>query len=333
MQTPSAELPILNMLHRVLQILTFAAVVAGCAGTEFQSPAPSRADVAQVKEQINAESPDRQPMSHLEAQAAAASIFEALAVDAGKLCRTLAEAENCDRPYFLVEDSARFNAFTDYEVDGRPSITLTRALVEQFADQPDELALVIGHQYAHLITGQIQPNPAGDNLAADLLNSTMSILSAAGSAGSSNRGPYGRAQSGPVYSRTEIDDYLNSDIHHEAFDSFTKAQEREADYLATYLAARNNYQPTGSVLIEIGAMKQRDPLSLYDKLDQEVPFSYWDTHTYSADRAARIQVTLEEIEWLKSKGYVRPIPPKLILEITDNNDSIHSLEDLVYPAQ
>jgi len=318
------------MTLRALNILTAAALLSGCASTEFQSPAPSRGDVAEIKEQINAQRPDYQAMSQLEAQAAAIPVFNAMAADAGMLCRTLAEAQSCDEPYFQVDDSDLINATAEYEANGRPSITLTRGLVEHFADQPDELALVVGHQYAHLISGQIQPDNPGDSLAADLLNSTMSILSAAGT--SNQSGPYRRTGPATVYSRAEIDDYLNSDIHHEAFASFTKAEEREADYLATYLAARNGYVPSSSVLIEIGALKLRDPLSLYDKLDQEVPFSYWDTHTYSPDRAARVDATLEEIEWLKSKGYLRPIPPKLIVQMTDNNDTIHSLEDLVYPA-
>lgn len=321
------------MLHRALQILTTAALLSGCAGTEYQSPAPSRGDVAEIKEQISTERPDYQAMSQFEAQAAATPVFNAMAADAGMLCRTLAEAQSCDEPYFQVDDSDRINAFAEYEANGRPSIILTRGLVEHFADQPDELALIIGHQFAHLISGQIQPGSAGDTLAADLLNSTMSVLSAAGAAGgSADRGPYGRSRPPTAYSRAEISDYLNSDIHQQAFASFTKAEEREADYLATYLAARNGYLPDGSMLIEIGALKLRDPLSLYDKLDQEVPFAYWDTHTYSADRAARIEATLEEMAWLKSKGYLRPVPPKLIVQMTDNNDTIHSLEDLVYPG-
>ena len=312
-------------------VFAMALILTGCAGTEYSSAPAKRADLTDVKAEISATQPAAQQLGAIAARDQATEIFAALSIDAGMLCRTLSEAASCDTPYFEVEDSNQLNAASRYEADGRPSITLTRALVELLADEPDALAWMIAHQYGHLITGQVSPAAPGDSLAEDLLNSTMSVLAAAGTASSSRSGPYGSVHRGPAYSRSEIDDYLNSDIHGDAYDSYSKAEEREADYLATYLAVRNGFVPDGSALVELGALQQRDPRSLYDKLDQQVPFEYWDTHTYSADRVVRVRNTLSEIDWLKSKGYVRPIPPKLINELNESNQSLHSLEDLVYP--
>lgn len=312
-------------------LLTTSLLLTGCSSTEYTSAPAKRADLTDVKAEISSTEPAAQQLGAIAARDRARAIFAALNVDAGMLCRTLAEAASCDTPYFEVEDSNRLNAQSRYEADGRASITLTRALVELLADDPDALAWIIAHQYGHLISGQILPAQPGDNLAEDILNSTMSVLAAAGTAASSGSGPYGSVRRGPTYSRGEIDDYLNSDIHGAAYDSYSKAEEREADYLATYLAVRNGFRPNGGALIELGALQQRDPLSLYDKLDQQAPFEYWDTHTYNADRVVRVRNTLSEIEWLKSKGYLRPIPPKLIEELRESNQSMHSLEDLVYP--
>jgi Zn-dependent protease with chaperone function len=312
------------MYERPTLILCWAILAGGCAGGGYQSPAPSRAEIAEVRAQVSAEQPVHRPLTLLEAEAIVVPIFATMVSDSARICRTLARAESCDKPVFEVQDLDYVNAFASVSPAGQSRIALTRGLIEHFEDQPDELALVIGHQYAHLITGQVSRSQPGDNLAGDIISSTMSILSAAGPAASTGN-------SGGVYSQAEIDAYLRSDIHLEAYDSFSRAEEREADYLGTYLAARSGFSPSGRALIEIGALKRRDPLSLFDKLDMEVPFAFWDTHTYSADRAARIQETLEEIAWLRSKGYVRPLPPRMILELTDNNEAFHSLEELVIP--
>ena len=85
------------------------------------------------------------------------------------------------------------------------------------------------------------------------------------------------------------------------------------------------------MLIELGALSRRDTLSPLEKEDRRLSFAYWDTHPYSAARAARIRETLEEIEFVRSKGYARPLPPELILEIQDSNESFHTLEELVRP--
>jgi len=305
-------------------LLSWAVLSGGCAGGGLQSPAPTRAEIAEVKAQVSVEQPARRPLTLLEAQAVVKPIFATMAGDSARVCRTLARAESCDKPVFEVQDLDYVNSFASVNPAGQSSIALTRGLIEHFADQPDELALVIGHQYAHLITGQVSRSQASDNLAGDIINSTMSVLSAAGPAA-------GASNSGAVYSQAEIDAYLQSDIHLEAYDSFSRAEEREADYLGTYLAARSGFSPSGRALIEIGALKRADPLSLFDKLDMVVPFAFWDTHTYSADRAARIQETLDEIAWLRSKGYARPLPPTMILDLTDNNEAFHSLEELVIP--
>ena len=318
------------MHYRPLLLLLIAGVTSACSTTNYKSPSPDSAAVASVRAQTETVVPDRTFLTVSEADAIARPIFDAISEDAVRICRTIAEADSCIAPAFEVEAGAYVNAYVKFDQQNRSTISLTRDLVEYLADQPGEIALVIGHQYGHLIAAHVEEDASKGEMADSVLSTTLSILSAV-TIGAGSSGAYGRV-SGPVYSQAEIDAYLANDNSLDpAYTIFSNSQELEADYIGTYLASRSGYQPTGNALIEIGALEIRDTESSMSKLDTSVPFSYWDTHPYSPKRVARIQETLEEIERLKAKGYARPIPPQMILDITDNNAAFHSLEELVAP--
>lgn len=310
-----------------------AALVAGCAGTEYHSPGASRADVAEIREVVSSTTPENRSLSLAEASALATPLFNEIATDAAMICRTVSEADSCSVPAFEVVDLDLVNARAGYDLQNEPKITLTRGLIEYLEDQPDELALVIGHEYGHLIAAHVgERRPPGEG-GQSILTSALSALAAASIAVASDGqvliNPTSR---GPAYSRSEIDDYLRDTADPEGnYDWFSNAEEIEADYIGTYLAYRSGYAPRGEALIELGALSQRDALTATEKEDRRLSFSYWDTHPTSAPRAARIQETLTEIELVRSKGYARPLPPRLILEIQDNNEAFHSLEELVAP--
>jgi len=326
------------MMYRLPLLALIAGVCTACATPNYQSPAPTREEVEHVREQVETLNPEREPLTLAEATALATPIFDAIALDAARICRTMSEADSCVVPTFAVEDVDHVNAQAGFDQQKDPTISLTRGLVEYLADQQDELALVIGHQYGHLITAHIQEDEGSDSTANGFLSTTLSILSAASMAvannnnNNNNNNPYFHTSTGPVYSQREIDEYLSGGGEPDpAYRSFSKGQELEADYIGTYLATRSGYAPTGSAFIEIGALELRDGQTAMEKRDMEIPFAFWDTHPYSPERAARIQETVEEIEALKARGYARPIPPRLIRDITDNNKAFHSLEELVAP--
>jgi len=312
---------------RFLSLLSMAFVNVACSSTVYKSPDPTRTAVQDVREQIEAASPARQALTLAEATDLSVPVFDAISEDAGRICRTVSEADSCRVPIFEVVNDAHVNARAGYDLQNRPTITLTRGLVEYLADQPDELALVIGHEFGHLITAHVEKRKQSDGTAGNIMGAAASVLAAA--VGASGDGRY-RATIRPAYSQREMDEYLEVG-NDGSYEWFSKGEELEADYIGTYLATRSGYLPTGSAFIEIGALELRDGLSPLEKEDNQVSYSYWDTHTYSPDRAARIQETLEEIEVLKSKGYARPIPPRLIQDIRDNNAAFHSLDELVSP--
>ncbi len=319
---------------RGLKILLCALLMGGCAGTQYQSPDPTPEQVAEVRAQVEATLPDSEALTLAEANAVATPIFHAIASDAAMVCRTVSEADSCGVPGFEVVDLDLVTARAGYDLQNDPKISLTRGLIEYLADQPDELALVIGHEYGHLITAHVgERKPMGDG-GNSVFGTALAALAAASVAvatdGQVRIDP--RMNRSPTYSQAEIDAYLRDTADPEGnYDWFSGAEEIEADYIGTYLAVRSGYSPTGAVLIELGALKERDSLTSLEKEDRRLSFSYWDTHPYSAARAARIQETLEEIELVQSKGYARPLPPRLILEIQDNNEAFHSLEELVSP--
>ena len=312
-----------------------AVLVAGCAGTEYHSPGASRADVAEIREVVSSTTPENRSLSLAEANALARPLFDAIAADAAMICRTVSEADSCSVPAFEVVDMDLVNARAGYDLQNAPKITLTRGLIEYLEDQPDELALVIGHEYGHLIAAHVGERQAPGAGGQGILTSALSALAAASIAvASEGQVLINPRTMGSTYSQSEIDAYLRDTADPEGnYDWFSNAEEIEADYIGTYLACRSGYTPRGDALIELGALSQRDALSPAEKEDRRLSFSYWDTHPFSAPRAARVQETLAEIELVRSKGYARPLPPRLILEIQDNNEAFHSLEELVAPLK
>ena len=317
---------------RLVPILLLTGLCTACATPNYKSPAPTRAEVADVRSQIESAEPDSQPLSFAEAQAISYPIYSAIRDDAARICRTVSEADTCVMPAFEILDVGLVNARAGFDQDGNPTISMTRGLVEHFAEEPDELALVIGHEYGHLIAAHIEEGERNGKLAGNIMGTTLSILAATSMAVANGNNTYYGSSSGPVYSQQQINEVLQGSRSSDPkYRSFSKGQELEADYIGTYLATRSGYSPTGSALIEISALEMRDGLTPVEKQDQEIPFAFWDTHPNSADRTARVRETLEEIDVLKAKGYARPIPPRLILDITDNNEAFHSLEELIAP--
>lgn len=316
--------------HSVCALVVLLA--AGCAGTEYQSPDPTREAVADVRAQVQAAVPASQALTLMQASALATPVFHGIADDAAMVCRTVSEADSCTTPAFEVVDLALVNARAGYDLQNEPRITLTRGLIEYLADQPDELALIIGHEYGHLIAAHVRERQPPGAAGQSILGSALSVLAAASISVASDGQVMVNPAAGASRSQAEIDSYLRDTADPGGnYDWFNGAEEIEADYIGTYLAVRSGYDPSGAALIALGALKQRDQRSPLEKEDLRLSFAYWDTHPYSAGRAARIQATLDEIEQLRSKGYARPLPPSLILEIQDNNAAFHSLEELVSP--
>ncbi|HEY5647431.1 MAG TPA: M48 family metalloprotease [Pseudomonadales bacterium] len=316
-----------------LPLLSGWLLLAGCAGTSYQPPAPSREAVEDVRTRVAATVPERAPLGIEAATVIATPIFRKIAEDAAMVCRTVAEADSCSVPGFQVLDLDLVNARAGYDLQNRPQVSVSRGLVEYLADQPDELALVIGHEYGHLIAAHVgEREPPASNGDGAVSAALAALAAASVAVATDSRVRISAGRSGHAPSRAEIDQYLRDTADPDgSYDWFSRAEELEADYLGTYLAVRSGYAPTGAALMELGALGRQDSLTALEKEARQVSYAYWDTHPWSADRAARLRATLAEIELVLSKGYARPLPPRLILELQDDNGAFHSLEELAAP--
>lgn len=315
-------------------VALMSVLLAGCAGTTYRPPAPGQAAVGDVRAEVASAMPVRRPLTLNDANGIVLPIFEKISTDASMVCRTIAEADSCTVPVFEVLDVEGVNARAGYDLQNRLRISLTRGLVEYLADAPDELALVIGHEYGHVVAAHVRvPERSGGDDA--VMGTALGALAAAAASAVTGRDDRERmfpTRYGDRPTQAEIDEYLEDTADPEGdYLWFSRGEELEADYLGTYLAVRSGYAPTGRALIELGALSRLDALSALEKEERKLAYAYWDTHPWSPDRAARFRETLAEIEVLQSKGYARPLPPRLILAIQDDNRAFHSLEELVSP--
>ena len=104
----------------LLALLTLA--LAACTSTTYQSEAPARDAVQAARERIEQAEPDRSFVTFVDADALARPIFEAIAFDAARICRTVAEADDCSTPAFRITESAELNARTQFA----PSALISR---------------------------------------------------------------------------------------------------------------------------------------------------------------------------------------------------------------
>ena len=81
-------------------------------------------------------------------------------------------------PGFEIVDDQRVNARATIDRDQGPSITLTRGLVEHFADQEAELALIIGHEYGHLIAAHIEEGERRAAFNSNVMSAALTVLAA-----------------------------------------------------------------------------------------------------------------------------------------------------------
>ena len=175
----------------------------------------------------------------------------------------------CEYPVILTADDA-VNAWTDGK-----SVYMTTGML-RFTDSDDALALIIGHEMAHITLGHIGKKKTnaiiGGILGAVVATATTAIAG--------------------VPSTGAIDDGIAAGAG-----AFSQAFESEADYVGTFYAARAGYDIAQGVKIwrEIAAVH---PNSIHLK---------GSTHPSTARRFLAIENTLAEINEKKKKGL--PIAP------------------------
>ncbi|ALG89409.1 MULTISPECIES: M48 family metalloprotease [Actibacterium] len=149
------------------------------------------------------------------------SVVERVEPVAESECRARTAGTNCD--FQIVVDrrgDQPANAYQSLDARGRPVITFTLALIAD-AQNPDELAFIMGHEAGHHIEGHI-PKQQQTSLVGALLLGAGATLSGADQAG--------------VDSAQRLGATLGSRV-------FSKDMELDADGLGTVIAHKAGYDP------------------------------------------------------------------------------------------
>lgn len=193
------------------------------------------------------------------------------------------ETEAACPPFDLrIDPGHEPNAYA--AIDGTVSITMP--LVEVLEE--DEIAVVLGHEYAHLVSDHPAENQATET-AAVLIGSILLGVAAAALTEDADWA----TQQIAVGAGTAIGGLMGMAVAQ----SYSREQENEADYVGCYLAARAGYDP---------AACPRTLRALYSVVAAEeglgVGGSAFSSHPDTAERVVRMSRTADEIEAKRRQG-------------------------------
>jgi len=177
----------------------------------------------------------------------------------------------CSTPVILAT-SDKINAFTD----GQKIVVYSRIL--QVAQSDDELALVVGHELAHVNMKHIEKH-AQNQVAGALGGAVLDVVFA-----------LNRVNTGAAFSRT------GGNIGAKAY---SMDFEKEADYVGAYYAARAGYNVVGAERLW-RAMAQENPKEMV----------YAGLHPTSPERFVQMQKTTEEI--VRKRQLNQPLSPEMM---------------------
>jgi predicted Zn-dependent protease len=207
-------------MRRLLATLSLLALLGAC-DDPIRPPEPDRAAIAAAAREIAAAPPPRAAPRGTEEDLA---MLRRVAERTARAAQPFCEAElrrRCDFQVALVE-SRQANAFAS----GRDRITFTTALMRLLSGE-DEVAAIMAHEMAHHIAGHIGETTWRMRIGAWLGWAAGALLGEAATQaigfdpGLSRMGAQAGARLGDL--------------------SYSKAQEREADWLGAWITARAGY--------------------------------------------------------------------------------------------
>lgn len=272
-----------GFLHAIW--ITGALLLAGC-GTTYTVPTVS----TDVQSQANAMFAEERakPLASPTSDRAAVSRFDRVVRRvkpvAMAFCETqVASGETCDLPIIIDHEMKVVNAYQTKNASG-PFIAFSVPLLKTVRND-DELAFVLGHEYAHHIAGHLRKGEQ-QALAGALV---MGTITAAAQAYASSNNPY--AYTDTYQQELDRNMELGAALGQKAYG---QTYELESDVVATYIARSAGYDPVkGARFFAIPAEAKTTAGVL----------SVWGTHppnetrlgtVIEADRAARQGIALSK---------------------------------------
>lgn len=264
-------------MHRgIVPFIAGLLLLSGCSGAVHQVPRLSQQEISAAEADVLAE-PNleaRQDMSLREAGERMTGVIKRLHPVAQQVCREIARA-SCYWRYAMTRDRDLNAGAT---ADGR--VFLNRGVAE-LAASDDEIAMVLGHELAHLSANHPidgKRNAAIGGLIGTVIGSAADVASARG-----------RVYTGGYYGD------VGYAIGHKIGDlSYSKEQEREADYLGALIVFRAGYDLD----------KARNIMVALARMGGKRQAGTFDSHPMGAERLAGFDRAVAEVR--ASNGRLPP---------------------------
>ena len=261
------------MRRRSFMALSGACLVCGCSGAVHRLPQLSGADVSLAQSEVQAAGPvPWQDASDEEVVAVLRSATKRLYRPAGQVCREMAVGV-CDWNFRLSRDRSMNAASLSNGM-----IVLNRGVVDYAANE-EEVCLVIAHEMGHQAADHVAARRHNQAIGALLGNALLGdgLLSAA----------IGLATSSSTLDGASVGARIGAI-------SFSKEQEREADYLAGLILYRSG----------VDLDKARGMLVTMARLSRRMRTELLDTHPAGPERIAGWDRAVAEIR--ASNGRLPP---------------------------
>jgi predicted Zn-dependent protease len=254
-------------------------LAGACATPEYMPPAVTEAEIASVAAPENI-AVRRTYRTGEEAFRLVADVEARLRPAIHQLCVEVS-GRHCAFHVHVERNDAQPNAYA--KADG--SIAITTAML-QYLETEDEVAFVLGHEIAHHMANHLEETKESVQAGAIIGALLLGGLTAATAT------PYSPAW----YNQYQVNNAANTGAVLGAMAglSYSKDQEREADYLGAYVAALAGYD-VGAGAKVMDKFAVISPESAKDK-------SFFGTHPASPEREARLLKVMAEIKAKQEAG-------------------------------
>jgi len=204
------------MQRRSFMALAGSCLVCGCAGAVHRLPEVNYGDIATAQTEVGmTPPPQRRPVSDDEVARTLRNAIQLVRAPAAHLCHEM-DVGVCDWR-FQLSRSREMNA----GATGYGQIVLNRGIVE-YANNEEEVCLVVAHEIGHHAANHVARG-AGNRMIGALLG--VAVVVAAGAIAGSN------PSAGTTRSAAQLGATIGGL-------SYSKEQEREADYMAALILYR-----------------------------------------------------------------------------------------------
>lgn len=250
------------------------ACIGGCASVSYELPPPSNNALSQAAREIRATKPRTLTLLTLgEAEARIDAVVRRLRPAANTLCRQLGERSGqvCGAWRVEVTENNELNAYAT----GERTVVIHSGLADHTQNDA-EIAFVVAHEFSHHMLNHI--NETGGNV---ILGRVIGMAAGAVLGGAGEGAASSDAVSEAMSRGGDIGGWV-------ARQRFSRAQEREADYIAAVLLRQAGYEPRQArgLLIHMAQLSGAGQLRS----------TFFDTHPVGPERLAHLDEAIARIE-------------------------------------